>query len=278
MKGEFLKKKLCDESRKFDLCSLVKFLEHIGYESEALLFKSHCSNASASSLCESVEFKEDHILKGILLLNLGLLSGNSPLTDFLKQCLDDPSLDTDQFLHFLRFFDHHLIKNLVQTAMPERFFISDWHSMSSYHLQILGLNCVSSIHWLIQLCFPELKVKVDKKTRRIKQRMMGFCLGHGRLGDDHPLGDVFFQNAFTFQVILSSDTALTEASVAWPIEIHRRLKTLILPHIKKMKVKPTIYFHMPFYDVPAQLSTKSYLGYGSLGLREAPVDILVYPI
>jgi hypothetical protein len=273
--NDLLKEKLGNEITKFDLCSLIKFLEHIGYESETLLFKSHYSNASASSLCEGVEFKEDHILKGILMLNLGLLSGNSPLTDFFKKCLEDPSLDADQLLHFLRFFDHHLIKNLMQTVMPERLLKPDGESMASNHLQMLGLNCVSSIHWFIQLCFPELKVNVEKKMRRAKQRMTGFCLGHGRLGDNHPLGDIFYQNTFTFQITLSSDTALTASSVAWPIEIHRRLKMLVLPHIKKMKAKPTIYFHMPFYDVPAQLSTKSYLGYGSLGFREAPVDILV---
>lgn len=270
---------LSNKIKKFDICSLFKVLENLNHPFDSLFFNSNLSYASSTSLCEGINLKEVFDLPRVVLnVNLGILTGSSPLPTYFRKCMDKELIDEDQFIQFISFFDQHLIKNLFQMSMPEKFFFDDWNWMTHNHMHLFGLNSSSSIHWLMQLCFPELHVHVEKKRIQSKLKLDSLLLGKSHLGKNTVLGGYVEHSIFTFHVILSLEEQQLDTSYCLPLEVRKRFVELVLPLIKKARVPIAILLKINPYNFPAKLSTQSYLGYGRLGDSELPMTFPIIDI
>lgn len=165
--------------KRFDVCSLLKLLQELGYRGDDIYFQSNSDLSSRANLCEDIFFSEN-TPRVTIVLNLGLLSANSPLPSFFRKKMDSGSIDPILFTRFLSFFDHHLIKNLMAMSMPDvnSIFFDDWRETQGYYLKLLDLNSTSTLWHLFQICFPELIVKVVKFPRMIQEKVLRSCWEH----------------------------------------------------------------------------------------------------
>ena len=286
---------------RFDLCALLKVLEGEGYGLEKLLLQGNTVQSSYASLCSSLTVSEDAYfdLPATLTLNLGLLVGSSPLPNYYRQCMEKGVIDEESFLIFLQFFNHHVIKNFLKVSWAERFVATlqkeshlkrtitfsralevrkeraplnhlrplkeHWRDLQLANLMILGLDCVSSLHWAFSLCFPELELEVKKCIKKRKVYCADFILGMSQLGGKCALGGYFSHTIRAYSVALSSDIEQTDQGTFWPIEIRERLKELIFPLIEKTHIYLRLSFTINQYQRATYLNRLSRMGFASLG-------------
>ena len=208
-----IQQRIAKDIKRFDVCSLLKLLREIGYQSTDIYFESHSDLSSRSSLCEDIFFSEN-APKVRIILNLGLLSGNSPLPNFFRKKMDSGSIDPILFTKYLNFFDHHIINNLLLMSMPDinNVFFSSWQSTKSHYLKLLDLNSTSTLWHLFQACFPELTVKVIKAPRVFRQNSSSIVIGTTRLGVESFLGKKIVQTIPSFKIILIGDETNTRTT------------------------------------------------------------------
>ncbi len=250
---------------KFDLCALIKVLDLNGVNLEKLLFVGTQNLVSSSHLCEAVASTKDTITSATVKLNLGLLTASSPLPSYYRRCLEKGEIDEERFISFIQFFNHHVIKSIIKFTWVERFFIRDWDFVKMASLSMMGLDSVSSIHWMFSLFFPELELSVNKCVKELRMTSADFCLGISRLGEKYALGGYVRRRIRAYTVALRSDIAQTETREFWPNEIRKRLNERIFPLMKKTNIYLIITFTIDQYKRATYLNPQSYLGFTSLG-------------
>lgn len=249
----------------------------MGHQSGDIYFESNSDLSSRSSLCEAIFFSETSP-KVRIILNLGLLSGNSPLPNFFRKKMDSGSIDPILFARFLSFFDHHIIKNLLLMSMPDinDIFFSSWQLTQSYYLKLLDLNSTSTLWHLFQACFPELTVKVIKFPRMFRQNSSSIMLGTTRLGKESFLGKKIVQTIPSFKFILIGDDTHTELRVPWPLEIKKRLKKLVFTILQRTHIHFRVIFILRNNKDIAHLSRDSQLGYCMIGESKQSLKLLLF--
>ncbi len=266
-------------AREFDLCALIQLLGESGHPLESLSFRGHATNASVSSLCEGVALLPPAGEGGEqleILLNMGLLSANSPLPSYFRAWFETREIDEERFLSYLAFFDHQIIKNYVEVSLPQRFLMGCAQQMIGYHLDTIGLDCTSSLHWLIQLIFPELGLRVMKSVKKCRWEFSSFKLGSDRLGSNSLLGGVIEEHHLTMEVVLIADTESTDSGPLWALEIKRRLKASLFPLIRKSPLRFLFTLTIESYSRPLLLSSETSLGYQRLGPSDEPMQFPLY--
>lgn len=250
---------------KFDLCALFKALDVYGVDLEKLLFVGTQNPISHSHICKAIEPQNNSIVSAIVKLNLGLLTPTSPLPSYYQRAIEKGEIDEEEFISFIQFFNHHVIKTILKFTWVEKFFIPDWSAVKRESLSMLGLDSVSSIHWLFSLYFPELELSVDKCVKEQRMTSAEFCLGISKLGEKYALGGYVRRKIRAYTVALRSDTAQTETRKFWPAEIRKRLKDRIFPHLNKTHIYLIVTFTIDQYKRATYLNPHSYLGFTSLG-------------
>ena len=271
------KHKIKENIKRFDLCSLLRLLQEMGYQSQDIYFESNVDSSSKSSLCEEIVFSE--VTPTVLIkINLGLLSGNSPLPDFFRKKMDSGSIDAILFTKYLHFFDHHIIRNLVQMSMPDMndVFFSSWKTTENNYLKLLDLNSTSTLWHLFQITFPELMVKVVKAPRKFRENSSSVVLGSTRLGFDSFLGKKIIQTTPSFKCLLFGEETSTELQVPWPLEIMARLKSKIIAILQRTYIHFRIIFILRNRSEKTILSKFTQLGYSMLGENKKPLRILLF--
>ncbi len=282
---------------RFDIVALLKFLENKGYPLENLIFCGNMSLKSTSSLCSNVECSPETASASVT-FNLGLLTGNSPLPSYFRKCMENGEIDEENFVNFLQFFNHHLIKKFLMLTWVEKFlveiyresheesrltktsdaffltdqllphhnaYVEEWKEIRLSNLMMLGLDSISSIHWVFSLCFPELELKVKKCVKSRKVSGHDFFLGVSQLGSKNALGGYMVQTTPAYSVSLTSDIEQTDNRVFWPTEIRSRLRESIFPLIWKTHIYLIISFTINQYNRALYLNRQSLVGYNSLG-------------
>lgn len=269
--------RIADNVKKFDVCSLLELLYEIGYRNQDIHYESNPDCSSKSSLCETIFFSENQP-KVRLILNMGLLSGNSPLPNFFKKKMDSGSIDSDLFTRFIHFFDHHLISNLLAMSMLDinDTFFSSWHETKGHYLKLLDLNSTSTLWHLFQACFPELKVKVLKAPKVHKQNSSSIILGKTRLGVESFLGKKIVQTIPSFKILLIGDESSTDLMIPWPLEIKKRLKRLIFSVLQRTHIHFRLIFLQTDRNEVARLKATTQLGFCMLGKNSEPFKILLF--
>lgn len=269
--------RIAENIKRFDVCSLLELLHEIGYQTDDIYFESNSDYSSRSSLCEGIVFSE-RSPKVKLSLNLGLLSGNSPLPNFFKKKMDSGSIDPVLFTRYLNFFDHHLIKNLLAMSMPDLndIFFSSWPATKEYYLKLLDLSSTSTLSHLFQVCFPELKVRVLKAPKVSKKNSSSVVLGKTRLGIESFLGKKIVETIPSFKIMLIGDETNTDLMVPWPHEIKIRLKKMIFSILRRTHIHFRLIYILNELSEPARLHKSTQLGFCMLGKSQEPLRMLLF--
>ena len=289
-------------TERFDLCALLKLLEAEGITFDKLFFDGSTSRRSHGSLTSSVVFDQDQYFDSFakVHVNLGMLVGTSPLPSYFRNCMEKGEIDEDQFLLFLQYFNHHVIRNFLKITWIEHFIADvhreshrkrslslsrvlevgrqhdkptqavgsladEWRTLQLSNLMLLGMDSVSSIHWAFSLCFPELGVNVEKCCDERRLACADFNLGISTLGGKAALGGYFKQSIRAYSVALRSDVEQTETRVFWPQEIRSRLFELIFPLLCKTHVYLVLSFTIDQYKRATHMNRLSRLGFTSIG-------------
>ncbi len=255
-----LKNKIQERIQEFDLPSLLKVLEGLGYTFETIFFKGHYSSASQSSLIHAIEFSDHGVT---LSLNAGLLSANGPLPSFFHKALDQGTFNTPMLLHYLRFFDHHLLKKLVGSLYPEKQ-QSTWKNDLRYYFSLLNLRSSSTLQWLTQLIFPELECEIQRSELLVQSKIAPFILAKSKLGSAELLGGKLICSNFGYSITLYADDAQDNQQKPWLEVCQDRIRRTIIPFIKDLSLSLTVYLVIRFQDTCLQLNQQSYLGLEAL--------------
>ena len=158
---EKLRRKVEKNIHKFDLCALLNLLQSHGFSYKDIYFLSNNSTSSPSHLCQEIHFHKTAPSVTIT-LNMGLLSSGSLIPSYIEQMIDTEEVNSDQMNRFLNFFNHHLMSTFIQLSMPElnNDFFLNWKATQLQYLKLLGFESVSTLWFLMKICFPDLIVEV----------------------------------------------------------------------------------------------------------------------
>lgn len=273
-----LEQRVREKIRAFDPPSLLKLLNRLGYKASDIYFESNPNLSSAISLFESIQFFDQLFPKIIIVVNLGLLTGHSPLPTFFRKKMEHGVIDPILFTRFLGFFDHFSISTLFSMSIPEEngWFFSDWKQTLSQYLHLLALNSTSTLWHLFQLCFPELKVEVTKFARILQLQSSSITLGQTTLGKESFLGRNKSITISSIKVVLTSEEMDTSLGTPWAKEIKKRLQELIFPSLQKINVYLQVLLVVKNCKDVITLSSQPLLGFRSLGQGTTPLKLLLF--
>ncbi len=273
---EITKQKLTKEIRKFDLCSLIALLETMGFYRKDIYFKSHLTTRSPPSLCESIVFSDEKP-KVQVLLNMGLLSNNSPLPSYFLKYMDSEEIDGERFVRFLSFFNHHLIKDFLLFSEPKSHLglFSDWKETQYYYLRLLGFESISTLWFLVQSVFPELGVEIKKNPRVIRLDSASLVLGRDGLGSMAYIGKRYEQTLSSFKVTVSTETDVSDQGIHWPVEVNNRFIDVLFPLLQRTDIHLSLILLVKHKYTFTHLS-KTRLGFDRIGVSNAPMQLLLF--
>ncbi len=250
----------------FDFISLLRLLNHIGYTNSRIRFKSYNSLVSQNGLIRKIQFKKQPEKTVVITLNLGLLGPQTPLPSYFQKMIDTGTMDVNAFFQFVNFFDHPLIEDFLQYAMPERNkkLFPDWEKMKLNYIKMLDLKSVSTVYWFLSLYFPELELRIDKITNKREITTTPFVLGSAILGDTSTFGDKTLIHAEGIKVTFFADEELNTQNVPWTKEIKNRLKTKVLPILSLAGMDINVMLVIKYQNTWARLEPNSYLGYDKI--------------
>jgi hypothetical protein len=260
-----LENRIVENIGKFDPINLLMLLAHCGYEMDELLFCSHFSNCSQSRLLESIEFR-CLPRKVVITLNLGLLGGQSVLPDYLFKQVHNKSIDINRFSEFFGYFDDRLLRRFLLAIYPEfdETIIPNWETRKRASLYTLRLDSISSLHWVMQLVFPELQVRVEKVTLQRIIELGSPILGKSCLGHQAVLGKIKQLPVPGKRITLISDEDHFTRDQTWPHEIERRLNTLLFPILQNVDMDLEIWLMIRTQGSWLSLKQNSYLGHENI--------------
>ena len=252
-------------ARSFELKPLVELLVAHGYRYEQLLFESN-REGGASSLVHAIEFRAGGA-EVLITINLGLLGDNTLLPGyFLREIEHSP--DPQRFYDFIRFFDHQLICNYVHASWPEDDpnVYGDYTLLCNAVLKLVGLDSVSSVHWLIQSAFPELGVRVTRGAFPSATSSHACRTGQSRLDGSSVIGRVYETEAQGFLIELVTDEEAYDRKRNWAAvvraRLHERCLPVLAPFLLPLRVVLTVLSHASWAHLEgASAQTTGYLGY-----------------
>ena len=283
---DILEAKIKEKIDRFDVISLLKALASLGYQAEDIFFKANTSFSSATSLCKEIIFSSNYP-RVTIILNLGLLAGNSALPTFFWKKMDEGSVHATLFLRFLSFFDHHMIKTFLSMGLAEEngYFFFSWKETLRQYLNLLALDSASTLEHLFQLSFPEFQVEVSKYPKVVNFQSSSIILGTTLLGEN-----AFFEKnekytISTLRIVLVAHFPVTDKG--WPFEIKSRIKKWLFPVIERVSTYLTIIFIDKNGSNDVCLSTRPAIRRGAVlradqqlfpGGRDVPADAVRSPL
>jgi hypothetical protein len=259
--------KVSERARRFGLKALLDLLAARGYARESILFQGN-PEGSATSLVHAVEFPAARGGPRVLItVNLGLLGDNSLLPSYFLREIEY-SRDPERFYDFIRFFDHRLIENHVRAVWPEddtRVY-GDYAFMQRALLQFAGFSSVSSLHWFVQLLFPELRVRVSRGAFAAATSSHAFRTGQSRLDGSSVIGRLYESEAQGFLVELVTEEEIDDRGRSWANVLRDRIAQRVMPVLGPFRIPLAIVLRVLSHASWARLeadhgSSEGYLGY-----------------
>lgn len=261
-----LERKISKKIHEFDLISLLKLLIYHGFLLEEIHFRSHMSTCSQSGLIQGIEFLYRPERQVVITFNMGLLSAQSALPSYFQKNVDAKDIDSITFTHFIGYFDHFLIRNYIFNIYPEKNikYFSDWEITKRQYLQLMDLKSASTLFWVFQLVFPELKIQVKKMVMQRGLKASALIMGKTILGSDAVFGKKTEANVYGMQITLFSDDEFTDNGIPWPKEIKSRLNDQIFPMLRSAEADVDIILVIRSQKRWMKLESESYLGYDKM--------------
>lgn len=278
------------EATRFDLRPLLELLAEIGYGREAILFESTESGRSPS-LVHAVRFVKTPPITAIISVHVGLLGDNTLLPSYFFYLIER-SPDPARFFDFLRFFDHRLIENLFSALHPEvcdddrspldttssgtSWLYGNYRSVLRSFLRMSAPNSPGTLHWLVQLYFPEFRVRVERQAFADETDRHACLTGVSRLDGSAILGATYVTEMPGFLVDLISDDEVDLSGREQADIVQERLERRFLPLLAPFRLPLTVRLIVLWHSSAAhvddpQAEDKSFLGYNRLhGTRNRP--------
>lgn len=257
-----IEEQIAARAREFDLGPLLRLLEAEGYPAGHVLFESNPEPVSAAALVEAVTFHHSPQRRAVVTLNLGLLGANSLLPSYFME-LAEQCPNPEAFFDFIRFFDHRLLESFARALYPERdsTLVGDWERTKGFYFQMLGLGSVTTLQWLFQLYFPELRVWVSQIGFRKITRGHELRTGISPLDGTAVLGDTYMSESAGFQIELTAEEEKDARGVEWPQVVERRLAEHLLPLLAPSRLRLEVALTVSVHALWAKLAQRGYLGY-----------------
>lgn len=261
-----LEAKISKKIHEFDLISLLKLLIYHGFLLEEIHFKSHMSTCSQSGLIQGIEFLYRPDRQVVITINMGLLSAQSPLPSYFQKNVDAKDIDSITFTDFIGYFDHFLIWNYIFNIYPEKNtkYFSDWEITKRQYLLMMDLKSCSTLFWIFQLVFPELKIQVKKMVMQRGLKASALIIGKTILGSDAVFGKKTEATVYGMHITLFSDEEFTDTETPWPKEIKSRLDDQVFPILRSAEVGVEIILVIQSQKRWMKLESESYLGYDKM--------------
>lgn len=255
----------------FDLKSLLQLLAAMGWRPEEILLTSHYSNTSQDGLIHAIEFLKDPVRQVHIILNMGLLSAQSPLPTYFFKKIEE-AVDTQRFVEFLGYFDHVMLSNYVRAIYPELdpAVFGDWDRTKRRYVYFLNLKANATLHWLFQSIFPELSVRVDKATLQRGVSAQPLRLGSAQLGGDAVFGKKTTIPVNGRRVTLTSEQEQSDSGQPWPRIIQQRLEEFVFPILREVGLDLEVTLVITSQRSWARLQQESYLGYDKVQGGDVP--------
>ena len=186
------------------------------------------------------------------------------------------TMDVGQFFQFINFFDHPLIENFIQSAIPERNtkLFPDWERTKRNFIKMLDLKSVSTVHWFLSLYFPELSLRVDKIANKRKITTRPFILGRAILGDTSTFGSGTTISTQGLKVTFFIEDESIHQNIPWPKEIKNRLKEWVFPVFSTVGMDIQVILIIKYQSSWAKLQSDSYLGYDKIRGGKNPLRVI----
>ena len=269
------------EARRFDLKPLLDVLQAHGYGREEILFES-TDEGSSGSVVHAVRFATRPLRLVTITLNLGLLGDSSLLPSYFLMLIER-SRDPERFYDFLRFFDHRLLENLTRALYVEDSGVyKDWRGFQRSFLRMLSLGSTSTLGWLAQTYFPELRTHTSRHAFATETPNHAARAGISRLDGTSVMGRVYESDAAGFKIDLFAEEEVNSRGRAWPSIVLERLDERLLPILAPQRiplvVRLTVMTHASWTRVDFSFADEhGYLGYERLrGDPEAGHTIVMY--
>lgn len=249
---------------RFDPISILMLLIYLGYELDEIFFCSHFTCSSQSRLIEGIEF-QNNPKKVVITLNLGLLGGQSLLPDYFFKLVKNGTIDAQKFVKFFGYFDDRILRRLLLAVYPEfdEITFQSWEIRKRTAVRTLRLNSTITLHWLFQIVFPELQVRVEKCSLQ-----KTFDLGSPILGKAHLGFQSIFGKIKHVPVLGKRITLITNEddfnNEPWPREIESRFEKLICPLFTSADLYIEIWLVIRTQQTWLSLKQNSYLGYENI--------------
>lgn len=253
-------------ARDFSLKALLDLLAQRGYARETILFQGN-AEGGATSLVHAIDFPRGGGMRVLITVNLGLLGDNSLLPSYFLREIEH-SRDPERFYDFIRFFDHRLIENHVRAVWPEddAHVYGDYGFVQSAFLKLAGFSSVSSLHWFVQLLFPELRVHVQRGAFSATTQSHAFRTGQSRLDGSSVIGRVYESQNQGFLVELITEEEVDDRGRSWAGVLRERLAQRLLPVLAPFRIPLAIVLRVLTHASWARLEagpgrSDGYLGY-----------------
>jgi hypothetical protein len=254
-------------ARRFDLKPLLDLLLAKGYRRDEILFES-VHEGESTGIIESVTFRKKPHRGVVIAVNLGLLGDNTLLPSYFFQEIEKHH-DAEHFYEFVRFFDHRLIEDYRRSLYPEddRGVYRNYRQVLQSFFRMLGPASVSTLHWLAQIYFPELGVRVKRWAFSDSSDAHAFRTGESLLDGTGILGRKYVSDSPGLSLDLFAEEERDVRGQAWPNVVRQRLHERVLPQLAPfdfpLMVRLKVLFHEGWahVDVPFAKEGRSYLGY-----------------
>ncbi|MFZ5893381.1 MAG: hypothetical protein ACOY0T_20135 [Myxococcota bacterium] len=271
------------EATRFDLRPLLELLGEIGYGREAILLESTDSGPSPA-LVQGVRFVKSPISTVIISVHIGLLGDNTLLPSYFFYLIQQ-SPDPARFFDFLRFFDHRLIENFFAAVHPEigdselspvsgsaggrSWLFGDYRGALRSFLRMAAPSSPSTLHWLVQLYFPEFRVRVRRQPFSDETDSHACRTGSSRLDGSGILGRIYTTEIPGLLVDLITEDEVDLSGREQADIVRERLETRLLPLLGPFRLALTVRLVVRWHSSAAHVDDprapdKSFLGYNRL--------------
>jgi hypothetical protein len=256
--------RLRERIRGFDIPALLAVLAASGYGDARIEYRGHRTTLHQSHLVHDIQFVHHPDKRVIITVNMGLLSGQSPLPSFLMQTMDQ--LDHDRLERFIGFFDHLLLEECFKGLYPERDgrLLPGWADTLRDRLRMLRPTSPSTLHWLFTKVFPDVEIAVRREVRSQRVPAREMRLGATALGEGDAMGGFASIPTGGMEVKLFCGEPVSSNGVAWAVEARRRLDTHLLPLLAESVFMLTVFLVLRDQEDTLRLERDSYLGYEPL--------------
>jgi hypothetical protein len=208
-----------------------------------------------------------------LTLNLGLLSGRSPIPSYFLKYFTSSDVQQPLF-ELLRLLDHALLRDRVAAlAAAER---NEPLRAAGGRLALLGgVATPCFVDWLFRRVFPELRVAVARDTSELPVATGRAAVGYSELGAT-VLGGGALARDGAVEVTLATDED-TFGERSWRSEAERRVRAEILERLRSFDLTLRVVLLSFAGSVPGGPSIgRAEVGFDALAAAPVPRRSLVF--